>query len=109
MSLSSSTEAGTSKPRARDAHSQYGRGSVDQLPSGRWRVRVRLPDGTRVNETCATREEAEHLRATLVVARNDDARVETNPAPVAGVATLATFGEGWLVRRRTLKTVRWRC
>ena len=97
----------------RRAPSAYGRGSIDQLPSGRWRVRVRLPDGSRAQDICDTEEEAERVRATMVVERNEAARCEAAaalaaPAPEEPeVLTLAAWGEKWLKERRTTREVRW--
>lgn len=36
-----------------------GSGTLDQLPSGRWRVRARRADGTRVTRTFVRKDDAE--------------------------------------------------
>lgn len=51
----------TGKKKKRGRGSAYGKGSVTELPSGRWRVRICLPDGRRVGGLCATQAEAEEL------------------------------------------------
>lgn len=53
--------------KKKDRH-ECGAGSVSQCGTG-WRVRIRLPDGRRVGEVVATKEEAEKLRAALVAER----------------------------------------
>ncbi len=99
-----------STARASEAARQsYGGGTVEPLKSGRWRVRVRLPDGSRIGDTCGTLEEAEKLRLALVADR--DARTKAgeyaeaidSAKPVPD--TLATWGATWLERREP--GVRW--
>ena len=58
--------------KKKDRH-EWGAGSVSQCGTG-WRVRIRLPDGRRVGEVVATKEEAEKLRAALVAERAAMAR-----------------------------------
>ncbi len=90
------------------SESRYGAGSVEALPSGRFRVRVRMPDGSRVGELCATREEAEALRVAIVAGRYEAAKrgeYEPPPVEVQETPTLASWGRRWLERRKT--RVRW--
>ncbi len=89
------------------ATTAYGRGGLEQLPSGRWRVRLTV-DGARVCETCDTLEEAEALRRGLVQARLDcDREKARRPSPEPEVLTLASWGKTWLARRADRKLVRW--
>lgn len=77
---------------------KWGRGSVDLRPSGRWRVRVRRPDGSRVTETCATEGEARALLAALIVERHKmvaAGEVDLEPAAL----TLDGWGTRWLNTR----------
>jgi len=69
-------------------------GSILPLPSGRFRVLQRLPDGTRKSVgVCETEEEADALRrATL--------RVLAREAP-DGTNTLKAYGSRWIKARRT--------
>ena len=68
--------------KKKDRH-EWGAGSVSQCGTG-WRVRIRLPDGRRVGEVVATKEEeAEKLRDALVAERAVMAR-EGAFAPRAG-------------------------
>lgn len=68
--------------KKKDRH-EWGAGSVSQCGAG-WRVRIRLPDGRRVGEVVATKEEeAEKLRDALVAERAVMAR-EGAFAPRAG-------------------------
>src|SRR5690242_8042937 len=64
-------------------------GTIDQLPSGRWRVRIRLADGTRRPATFATLEEAQSFcRGTVAVLQGS-----------GGERTLCAWGQRWLERR----------
>lgn len=86
----------------------YGTGTVTTLPSGRHRVQVRLPGRKRAGGVFDTPEEAERIRASLVVERNDAARRAElqEGAEEPGPLTLARWGEEtWLKRRVT--RVRW--
>ena len=49
--------------------STYGMGSVTQLPNGRWRVRLVLPDKRRVGGVCETEADAKELRKALAEER----------------------------------------
>lgn len=72
----------------------YGTGSVEQLPSGLWRWRLRLPDGRRLSSSplYPTREDAERILAA--------ARYEILKAPeIPRELTLEIWGERWLARR----------
>jgi hypothetical protein len=79
-----------------------GVGSVEVLPSGRFRVRVRV-NGRKTGDTFATRDEAEQQRATLAVRHRQVA--EALP-PVPKGLTLAAWGKTWLERRVELGLVR---
>ena len=73
-----------------------GSGTIEQLPSGRFRVRLTLADGSRKNSrTYATREEAQRfLDAAL-------AELAEHEAAPTGALTLLTWGDKWLDRRET--------
>jgi integrase len=73
----------------------YGTGTIDQLPSGRWRVRI--PDGTGgrlLVGTYATWDEAEHARRVALQARHQ--------IP-SGRVSLGSYGESWLTRTAPLR------
>jgi integrase len=70
-------------------------GSVEVLPSGRFRVRVWVK-GKKTGDIFATREEAERQRATLAVRHR--AVAETMP-PEPAATTVASWGAPWLQRR----------
>ncbi len=71
-----------------------GSGSVAELPSGRFRVRLTLADGTRKNSRpYATRGEAERFRDAALAELADN-----DVAPV-GAMTLLAWGPTWLDRR----------
>ncbi len=70
-----------------------GGGSIDQLPSGRWRVRLSTSGGKRVTLTASTHGEAEELRRGALAELLDG-----NLAPVGGV-TLRSWGPGVLDAR----------
>lgn len=76
----------------------YGTGTVDQLPSGRWRARLILPGGVRRSlGSFATQAEAAAVAdaATHQVAHRNKAA-----APVVGsTLTLADWGKTWLDQR----------
>ncbi len=91
--------------RANSSPRVQGAGSIDELPSGRHRVRFTY-DGKSVAQVVDTREEAEVLRRALVQERDGLAR-EAASKPRAEVETLATWGKRWLQRRETTKAVRW--
>ncbi len=89
------------------APSPYGRGGIEELPSGRFRVRITV-DGKRIKETCDTREAAETFRRALVQERHDlDRRKAAEPPPAPAVVTLASWGETWLNTRERQGLVRW--
>lgn len=74
---------------------QPGQGTIDQLPSGRWRVRLTVAGAQRPGTTFASKEEAETFLNAAV------AELATgNLAPV-GTLTLETWGAKWLDRRET--------
>jgi integrase len=78
-----------------------GAGTVDQLPSSRWRARITLADATRRSlGTFATEAEA---RAVLDEALRILA--EGTMAPVGGI-TLRAWGEKWLTERELAGDVR---
>lgn len=70
-----------------------GEGSIDPLPSGRFRVRVSTAGGRRVTLTADSRESAEELRRGALAELLDG-----NLAPVGGV-TLRSWGPGVLDAR----------
>lgn len=87
-----------------------GGGSIDQLPSGRYRVRLSTAAGRRVTLTAATLEEAEELRRGALVELR-----EGGAAPIGGV-TLRSWGPGVLDarelaggRNRATEWSLWRC
>lgn len=84
------------------AKAREGVGSVEVLPSGRFRVRVWV-EGQKKGDTFATREEAEQQRATLAVMHRATAQA-LPPEPKA--LTLAAWGKTWLERREELGEVR---
>lgn len=73
-----------------------GEGSVEQLPSGRYRVRVPLASGTRFDphETFSTFEEADAVRAAIVQRLQKEGRGAT------GAVTFLAYGELVLQRRK---------
>ncbi len=74
-----------------------GTGSVDQLPSGRWRVRVTDSSGERKTlGTYATEEEANEVLAAALQKMADAELV-----PVGGM-TVKAWGERWLAQRERL-------
>ncbi len=78
-----------------DTMRDQGKGSVDQLPSGRWRARMMLPSGARRSlGTFATRGEALAVAdaATHLVAKHTGAVTPRAP-------TVAQWGTTWLVQR----------
>jgi len=78
-----------------------GAGGLDALPSGKYRVRVRV-NGRVVSQTLPTKVEAEAvLRAAA------EQRLEAPPSPEATPPeTVASWGVRWLARRRELSLVR---
>lgn len=75
-----------------------GSGSVQQLPSGRWRVRLSLSDGTRRSTTidAETREDAERICNAILY--NLEAEGQST-----GAATLRGLGQRWLDEREVSK------
>lgn len=63
-------------------------GSIDVLPSGRFRVRVWVK-GKKTGDTFATREEAEQQRATLAVMHRAVAVLEGGPLRMRHAVELA--------------------
>lgn len=78
-----------------------GAGSVDQLPSGRWRVRVTLADETR--RSLGVYDTQEEAQCVLDAALRQLAA--GNAAPVGGV-TLRAWGQRWLTEREISGEVR---
>ncbi len=68
-----------------------GEGTVDQLPSGRWRVRLIDPMGARRSTTFPTAQEAELFRAGTLALWAEQ--------PEAFERTLTTWGKEWLDAR----------
>ncbi len=90
-------------PRKRGpTRDRSGVGSIEELPSGRFRVRVWVK-GRKTGDTFATREEAERQRATLAVLHRST--VESLP-PEPQALTVATWGTTWLRRREEAGEVR---
>lgn len=102
MARRATTKAVKARKRPPLRGRRHGVGSIEELPSGRFRVRVRV-NGEKVGDTHGTREEAEQQRAVLAVRHR--AVVERLP-PEPDVLTLAGWGETWLQRREELGTVR---
>jgi integrase len=88
-------------------------GSVEELPSGRWRVRYRIEDGTfrTAPEPFATKKAA----GTWLAGIQTDMAKGTWTDPTAGRETLGEYVAGWLNRKRkvghyrprTLELVTW--
>jgi integrase len=78
-----------------------GAGSVDQLPSGRWRVRVTLSDETR--RSLGVYDTQEEAQGVLNAALRKLAAGQA--APVGGI-TLRAWGERWLTEREISGEVR---
>lgn len=75
-------------------------GGVDQLPSGRYRVRIATPDGRRISlGTFATKRAAEAAYARTVT---DQAEGRWR-APVRTSETLAEYSRKWLAARLTTR------
>lgn len=73
---------------------EYGAGGLDQLPSGKWRGRVRTPDGRRVTVTRDTEEACKKELRRL-------AGKVASGAPVASTTyTVRTWLEVWLEESR---------
>jgi integrase len=70
-----------------------GQGTVTELPSGRFRVRVPHADGSRAGGVFDTREEAEGVRRSLV------AKLAAANAAPTGSTTFATYGLRRLTQR----------
>lgn len=70
------------------AKAREGVGSVEVLPSGRFRVRVWV-EGQKKGDTFATREEAEQQRATLAVMHRAVAVLEGGPLRMRHAVELA--------------------
>lgn len=86
-----------------NARAQPGAGTVDQLPSGNWRVRVTVSDGSRRPlGSYATEDEAKRVLSAALVEL-----AEGNVAPVGGI-TLRAFGAIFLDRRekRGIRNIR---
>jgi integrase len=78
-----------------------GAGSVDELPSGRWRVRVTMSDGKRPSlGVYDTEEEANGvLNAALT-------RLAEGPTASTGGLTFSSFGTTWMTERELSGDVR---
>ena len=76
-------------------------GAVDQLPSGRWRVRIPDPaTGARVSiGTFETKAEAERAFAAAIADQERGGWV----APERGRLTLSDYSDGWLASRLTTR------
>jgi integrase len=78
-----------------------GAGSVDELPSGRWRVRITMSDGKRPSlGVYDTEEEANGvLNAALT-------RLAEGPTASTGGLTFSSFGTNWMTERELSGDVR---
>ncbi len=75
-------------------------GTVDRLPSGRWRARLNALDGSRVSlGSFRTKTEAERALAVAVGEQTKNAWVN----PRSGRLTFATYAEGWIDHRSGLR------
>lgn len=90
------------KAKRGPARDRSGVGSIEALPSGRFRVRVWVK-GKKTGDTFATREDAERQRATLAVLHR--ATVEGLP-PEPEAFTAGSWGKAWLGRRVEAAEVR---
>jgi len=89
------------------APSTYGRGGIEKLRSGRFRVTLTV-DGVRVRETVDTLDDAEAMRRAMVQERHErDCKRAAEPPVAQEVCTLASWGATWLKRRRNSRAVRW--
>lgn len=70
-----------------------GSGSISKLPSGMYRIRVTMADGSRVSRVFASFEEAERMRDACVAVL-----AEQHKAPV-GAVTLRHFADRWFEQR----------
>ena len=92
---------GSNGQGAEDGRWRRGTGGVEELPSGRFRVRLRLANGERRSSpTFDSREDAERF------ARGALAELAETPLAPAGAVTLAGWGDRWLDRRETSGTHR---
>ncbi len=74
-------------------------GSVDKLPSGRWRARFRTTDGRRLSGSFTSKADAD---AWLAAQGTDRAR-GTWVDPAAGREPLGSYATTWLARRPDLR------
>jgi hypothetical protein len=75
-------------------------GTVDRLPSGRWRARLNAPDGARVSlGSFRTKTEAERALAVAVGEQTKNAWVN----PRSGRLAFATYAESWIDHRSGLR------
>ncbi len=78
-----------------------GEGTVDQLPSGRHRVRIPMADGTRPSiGTFDTEEEAHAIREGML------AKLATGNVAAVGGVTLRAWGAKWFAEREIAGDVR---
>lgn len=102
--MSRSTRSEATRTRVVDpTGGRSGVGSIEELPSGRFRVRVYVR-GKKKGDVFATREEAERQRAQLAVRHRQVAEARP-PKPEA--LTVDVWGETWLARRIELGEVRY--
>lgn len=80
------------------AMGEHGAGTRTQLPNGRWRVAVTMPDGTRVWRRAKTEREAKRIQASLVEAR----ALDLDPTR----QTLAAWLRSWIASLRDSKRKR---
>lgn len=93
-------------PRQKATPRVQGAGSVDALPSGRFRVRF-THEGSTLTKTFDARAEAEAYRVALVQERKALAADAPRPEAPPAVETLDSWFKVWMHRRETTGAVRW--
>jgi integrase len=77
---------------------EHGKGTIVELPDGRYRVAVTMADGRRIWRRARTPDQAERIRAELVEARE----LELDPTRL----TLSAFLRSWIASLRDAKRQR---
>ena len=75
------------------------RGSVDRLPSGKWRARFRTPDGRRLAATLPTKADADAWLAAQATDQGRGVWVD----PRRGKVTVGDYARRWLDQRPDLR------